>query len=121
LTVARNPLLALHDIRDAIRRIEHYTEGMSSKQFDKNELVRDAVERRVEIISEASRRIPADLKAQHREIPWPKIAGVGNVLRHDYDEIYSPLIWEIVEDHLPALKRAVAAMIREAKKPTSKK
>jgi uncharacterized protein with HEPN domain len=112
----RTPRVPLTDIRDAIRRIERYTKSETAATFEKNELVRDAVERCIEIISEASRRIPADLKALHPEIPWTKIAGIGNIFRHDYDEIYPPLVWEIVTEHLPALRRATNALLRETEK-----
>ena len=113
---ARTPRVPLTDIRDAIRRIERYTKGQTSTTFRKSELVRDAVERCIEIISEASRRIPADLKARHPDIPWAKVAGVGNVFRHDYDEVHPPLVWEIVTEHLPALHRAVNILLRETRK-----
>jgi uncharacterized protein with HEPN domain len=78
-------------MRDAIRRIERYTRDQTAATFAKNELVRDAVERCIEIISEASRRVPANLKSLHPEIPWSKVSGIGNVFRHDYDELYSPM------------------------------
>jgi uncharacterized protein with HEPN domain len=62
------------------------------------------VERGIEIISEASRRLPEDLKARHPEIPWPKVAGIGNVLRHDYEDVAAPVMWKLVHDDLPALE-----------------
>jgi uncharacterized protein with HEPN domain len=117
----RTPRVPLTDMRDAIRRIEHYTRDQTAISFAKNELVRDAVERcieiiseaiRLEIISEASRRVPADLKSLHPEIPWSKVAAIGNIFRHDYDEVYSPLVWEIVTEHLPALRRAINDLLR---------
>jgi len=62
-----------------------------------------AIERGVEIISEASRRLPAEMKARHPEIPWPKVAGIGNVLRHDYESISAPVMWKLVREDLPEL------------------
>jgi uncharacterized protein with HEPN domain len=56
------------------------------------------VERGVEIISEASRHLTDELKARHPEIPWPKVAGIGNVLRHDYESIAAPVMWKLVQD-----------------------
>jgi uncharacterized protein with HEPN domain len=102
----KTPRVPLTDIRNAIRRIERYTKGQTAASFGKNDLLRDAVERCIEIVSEASRRVPADMKARHPDIPWSKIAGVGNVFRHDYDEVYPPLVWEIAVEHLPALRCA---------------
>lgn len=113
---AKTALVPLTDIRDAIRRIERYTKGKNLAAFRRDELVNDAVERCLEIISEASRRLPEELKAQHPDIPWRKVAGLGNVFRHEYDAVSTPLVWEIVQDSLPPLKRTIAAMIREARR-----
>jgi uncharacterized protein with HEPN domain len=63
------------------------------------------VERGVEIISEASRGLPEELKARHSEIPWSKVAGIGNVLRHEYASIAAPLMWALVRHDLPLLER----------------
>lgn len=73
--------------------------------------MRFATQRGIEIISEASRRIPDDLKSQRPEIPWLDIAGIGNVLRHGYDSLDHEIIWGVVNKHLPALKAAVEAML----------
>jgi uncharacterized protein with HEPN domain len=64
------------------------------------------VERGVEIISEASRHLPDDLKARNPEIPWQKVAGIGNVLRHNYESIAAPILWKLVQADLPTLERA---------------
>ena len=64
------------------------------------------VERGVEIISEASRHLPDDLKARNPEIPWQKVAGIGNILRHNYESIAAPVLWKLVQADLPALKKA---------------
>ncbi len=101
----RTALVPLTDIRDAIRRIERYTAGKDLASFRRDDLVNGAVERCLEIVSEASRRLPDDLKTRHADIPWRKVAGLGNVFRHEYDAVSTPLVWEIVREHLPPLKR----------------
>jgi uncharacterized protein with HEPN domain len=58
------------------------------------------VERGVEIISEASRHLTEDPKARHPEIPWQKVAGIGNVLRHNYESIAAPIIWKLTQANL---------------------
>ena len=63
------------------------------------------VERRVGIISEASRYLTEDLKARHPEIPWQKVAGIGNVLRHNYESIAAPIIWKLAQADLPLLEK----------------
>jgi uncharacterized protein with HEPN domain len=76
-------------------------------------MLRDAVERNVERISEASRHIPSKFKRNHTEIPWRKVAGIGNILRHAYPIVDDSLIWEVVIRDLPPLKAAVEQMLRE--------
>jgi uncharacterized protein with HEPN domain len=62
------------------------------------------VQRGIEIVSEASRYLSEALKLRHPEIPWRKVAGVGNVLRHDYGDIAAAVLWGIVAEQLPALE-----------------
>ena len=77
----------LRDIVDAIDHIHRKLEGISLEAFQSDLDRRRIVERNVEIISEASRRLSSDLKARHPEIPWNKVAGIGNILRHDYESV----------------------------------
>jgi uncharacterized protein with HEPN domain len=84
--------------------------------FENSWQLRWLVQRAIEIISEASRGIPKDLTATRPEIPWPRVQGVGNVLRHEYSGLSDRIIWNVVVDELPRLKLAVAgiaAIVRE--------
>jgi uncharacterized protein with HEPN domain len=103
----------LEDILDAIAAISAYTSGKTFDDYAAERMLRDAVERNIERISEASRHIPRGLKAKHAEIPWRKVAGIGNVLRHAYPIVDDSLIWEVVVRDLPSLKAAVEQMLRE--------
>jgi uncharacterized protein with HEPN domain len=66
-----------------------------------------AVTRCLEIISEASRRLPGDLKARHPAIAWKQMAGAGNVYRHDYEDVAAQFVWDTVQRALPSLREAV--------------
>jgi uncharacterized protein with HEPN domain len=68
-----------------------------------------AVTRRLEIISEASRRLPEDLKARHSSILWKEMAGAGNVYRHGYENVEAYDVWITIQDHMPALRTVVNA------------
>jgi uncharacterized protein with HEPN domain len=70
-----------------------------------------AVERGLEIISEASRHIPDDVKALTPNIPWRQIAAIGNLLRHEYQRADIMATWNIIEEHLPALAIAIGQLI----------
>jgi uncharacterized protein with HEPN domain len=63
------------------------------------------VERGVEIVSEASRHLTDELKARHPEIPWQMVAGIGNVLGHNYESIAAPVMWKLAQADLPALEK----------------
>ncbi len=68
-----------------------------------------AVTRRLEIISEASRRLPPSLKDRHPSIPWKRMAGAGNVYRHDYEDVAANYVWDTVKLALPPLRAVVDA------------
>jgi uncharacterized protein with HEPN domain len=69
----------------------------------------------LEIISEATRHIPADYKALAPEIPWRQIAAIGNLLRHEYQRADSLAIWNIVAEHLPRLREAIDRLVEVAR------
>jgi uncharacterized protein with HEPN domain len=92
--------------------------------FENDRRKRWLVERGIEIISEASRRLSAKLKARHPEIPWPKVAGIGNVLRHEYEDVAHDVLWHVVQNDLPTLEKAcrdelAAEIRREQSEPNS--
>jgi uncharacterized protein with HEPN domain len=95
----------LTDIIEAIDLIRSEMAGVTLDAFEPDRRKRWLVERGIEIISEASRRLPEELKARHPEIPWPKVAGIGNVLRHDYEHVAHDVLWRLVRDDLPQLEK----------------
>jgi uncharacterized protein with HEPN domain len=95
----------LMDIVEAIDRIRASLSGVSLENFEKSWEKRWLVERGVEIISEASHRLPDDLKDRNRGIPWRKVAGIGNVIRHDYQRVAPDVLWKLVYDDLPTLEK----------------
>jgi uncharacterized protein with HEPN domain len=68
------------------------------------------LERGIEVNSEASRHLSGELKSQHKDVRWKDIAGIGNILRHEYQRIDGQIIWNAVKDDLPALKKALLAI-----------
>jgi len=102
---APSPIPRLTDIVEAIEHIRSEMAGVTIDAFEADWRKRWLVERGVEIISEASRRLGDELKARHPEIPWPKVAGIGNILRHEYEGISAPVMWKLVQDDLTPLER----------------
>lgn len=97
----------LSDIIGSINKIEQYTKNMSFQEFIHNELVQDGVVRNLEIIGEAVKKIPGDIKKLKPEIEWRKMAGLRDILIHDYFGIDVAIIWDIVKNKVPALKRNI--------------
>ena len=103
-------------ILDAIQHIESALGGINYQQFSGDLFLRLAVERLLEIISEASRRIPADIKAKELDIAWQQMADLGNRLRHVYHRIEPEILWRIAHEDLTPLKRFIERIIRDEHK-----
>lgn len=93
---------------EAIANIEADTAGYDFERFRRDRRVRQLVERNLEIISEASRRLPQAAKDAEGQIPWRAIAGIGNIIRHDYHDTYPAILWETCAKDLQSLKSALA-------------
>jgi uncharacterized protein with HEPN domain len=107
------PTLAdrLRQILDAIADVRDYTDGKSYEDYVADAMRRHAVERCLEIVSEASRHVPREAKMRHPEIAWRGVADFGNVLRHDYPNVRDRRVWEIVTSDLAPLKAAAEAIL----------
>ena len=103
----------LRHMLDAIARIEALTAGKTFEDYAADWVTRDAAERNLERVSEAARHVPSELRAEHKRIPWRALAGLGNVLRHDYPQVADSRIWVIVTDDLAPLKAAVETILRD--------
>jgi uncharacterized protein with HEPN domain len=99
------PVLA--EIREAIQGIETHTAGKSLADFQKDWLLRLAIQRALEIISEAARHIPDELLGHAPDVPWKRIRGIGNILRHEYHKIADDVIWTVVVESIAPLKEGV--------------
>jgi uncharacterized protein with HEPN domain len=105
----------LTHILQAIDDIDKLLQSRSRAEFASDIMLRLAVERLFEIISEASRFIPEDLKAKSANIPWRRIADLGNWLRHAYHRVDADILWNIAENDLELLRRFVEQICNENK------
>ena len=104
----RNYKLYKDDILQAVKRIEKYTKGYNVEKLKKDNLVADAVVRNLEIIGEAVKNIPNDVKKKHSDIEWKKIAGLRDILAHEYFGVDIVILWDIVKNKLPQLKKQIS-------------
>jgi uncharacterized protein with HEPN domain len=109
--IKRPHLVRLRDMLENIDAVAEMMIGIDLATYRRDVKLRRAVERCVEIISEASRSIPDDLKAQFPDQPWPEMAAVGNLLRHHYERVDDFIMWKIATRSLPQLREVVAAMV----------
>jgi Uncharacterized conserved protein len=114
--MAREVRHFIADILEAIAIVDEAVDGKSLEEYQKDSILRFAVERAIEIISEASRRGLDDLLAARPEIEWKRVRGIGNVLRHEYHGLSDKIIWGVVTDELPKLRIAMEAINEAAVK-----
>jgi len=105
-------LAALTDIVENIRLAQSFITGLDLDSFTADRRTVYAVTRCLEIISEASRRLPEEIKARHPQIPWLDIAGAGNIYRHDYEDVLVEIVWRTTGKPLELLLSAVEDELR---------
>jgi uncharacterized protein with HEPN domain len=113
--MAREYRHALDDMLDAISGIQKAVTGKSLSDYRDEWMLKHAVQRGIEIISEASRALPEEIIAHRSEIPWLRVRAIGNVLRHEYQGLSDRIIWGVVVDELPKLKAAIEALIEHSR------
>lgn len=94
---------ALIDIAEAIKLIFRYTEAVDLDALATNIEKQDAILRRITIIGEATKRLSKGFREQHPSIPWKEIAGMRDVITHDYDEVDLDEVWAVINENLPQL------------------
>ena len=99
---ARDPAY-LWDMLDAARSIQEFTQDAVFNDYAGNKMMRSAVERQLEILGEAARRVSDGFKDEHPGVPWRQIVGLRNLLAHEYGDIRDERVWQIVSGDLPSL------------------
>jgi len=114
----RGATAALKDILEAIDRIQRYVNGLTEREFLSNTEKQDAVLRNLEVIGEAVRNIPSDMRQKYKDVQWSQIAGTRDKLIHHYFGVNWEIVWNVVQEKLPALKADVQRILADqADKP----
>ncbi|MBK7926771.1 MAG: DUF86 domain-containing protein [Bryobacterales bacterium] len=115
---SKNPAQHLAEIITNIDAIREFTAGMDLASFKADRRTVYAVVRALEIISEASRRLPPEMIERHPEIGWPAVAAAGNIYRHEYEAVEDAMVWSTVcNDLAPLRESAVAELARMSPPP----
>jgi uncharacterized protein with HEPN domain len=108
----------IQDIAEALGEVEDFTRGMQFEEFVKDKKTINAVVRSLEVIGEATKKIPDSLRAEHSGIPWKRMAGMRDKLIHEYFGIDLELVWEVVNHELPPVRPLIQAVLDDVERET---
>lgn len=108
----RDPRERLRDILEAIGCIERYA-ARGRQAFREDELIQNWFVRHLQIVGEAVRVLPQEIKGRAPDFPWAEIVGMRHILVHDYFAVDTDVVWNVVERDLPKLKRKIEALLKE--------
>ena len=109
----RDYTLYLKDILAAIDSIEEFVAGMDLQAFQADDKTTSAVMRKLEVISEATKQIPDEIRQSHPRVPWKEMAGMRDKLIHFYFGVDYQLIWRAIKERLPQIKPELQKILRE--------
>lgn len=108
----KNNLIYIEHILTCVNKILEYTKGMNEVQFLNNNIVQDAVIRNFEVIGEATKQLSAEFRKKYSNIPWKEIAGMRDILIHDYIGVDIWAVWQTVVQYVPEFKTNIEDILK---------
>ena len=93
----------LDDILDSVKKIERYTRGMTYEEFIEDPKTVDAVLRNFEVVGEAAKNVPDDIRQEYNDVPWSEMAGMRDKLIHGYATVELQIVWATIQEEIPNL------------------
>ncbi len=112
--------LFIQDIVEQINDIESFSKNISKESLSKNKLRRNALARCLEIIGEAVKNIPTNIREKYPEIEWRKIAGLRDIIIHAYFDVDVDIVWEIINKDIPIFKKQILKIKEDIEKTLKK-
>jgi len=109
----RDELVYIEDILKCIDKLEEYVSDITEEQFEANSEKQDAVIRRIEIIGEAAKNISKETREHYNTIPWKEMAGMRDIVIHQYFGVSSELIWRVATSEIPELKDTIYKILKD--------
>jgi len=109
----RDHKLFVKDILDCMEKIDEFIAGMDFEKFMEDDKTKSAVVRKLEIIGEATKNIPKQIRQKYRELPWTDMAGMRDKIAHFYFGIDYSIVWEVIKKRLPDIKPVIQKMLKE--------
>jgi len=106
----------LLDLLSAAEETQRFTKGIALEEFLQDRKTSNAVIRSLEVMGEAAKKIPEELRSRYPEIPWKRVAGMRDVLIHEYHGVELEIIWKTVREELPPLEPLLEKMLQELEK-----
>lgn len=106
----------VQDILDSVRDIESFVKGMRFEEFKSDRKTINAVVRSIEVIGEASKKIPKSITARYPGVPWRKMAGMRDKLIHEYFGIDLEILWKVAKEDIRSIRPAIRQISRELKR-----
>ncbi|MFQ6089353.1 MAG: DUF86 domain-containing protein [Candidatus Methanofastidiosia archaeon] len=105
----------IEDILNSIQEIEDFTAGMEFEDFIDDRKTLNAVIRSLEVMGEAAKKIPNDIRTKYADIPWKYIAGMRDKLIHEYHGVDLEIVWEVIKKEIPPIKPLFEKILKEMK------
>lgn len=113
--MSRDVRVYLADIAERCDRISRYVADMDETAWASDDLTQDAVVRNLEVIGEAVKRLPMDVREANPDVPWQDIAGLRDILIHEYEGVDFAIVWDVAVNEIPLLSEVVNSLLAQAK------
>ena len=113
--------LFIQDIKECIEQIDEFLGNMALEEFKADEKTSSAVVRKIEIIGEATKNVPKEIRQKYKELPWSDMARMRDKIIHSYFVVDYEVVWKTIKERLPEIKPRIDTILKELENQTNKK